>query len=96
MVPGAEPRLYVDIKDQGHMQRIVTEYMSDFNATSKKPMHLVLFQVGGWEGGGSRLVGRREQEWGEGRNVLGPAGGITYDHYGEVGDTVRYHFTCLC
>ena len=29
---------------------IVTEYMSDFNATSKKPMHLVLFQVSG--GGG--------------------------------------------
>ena len=59
MVPGAEPRLYVEIKDQGHMQRIVTEYMSDFNATSKKPMHLVLFQVGVGEGGDGRLVGGR-------------------------------------
>lgn len=45
MVPGADPKLYVDIKDQTHMQKVITEYLSDFNATSKKPMHLVLFQV---------------------------------------------------
>jgi hypothetical protein len=35
----------VDIKDHIAMQRVVTEYLADFNATSKKPMHLVLFQV---------------------------------------------------
>ena len=45
MVPGADPKAYIDIKDQAQMQKVITEYLSDFNATSKKPMHLVLFQV---------------------------------------------------
>nr|8GLV_Kg Chain Kg, DHC_N2 domain-containing protein [Chlamydomonas reinhardtii] len=44
MVPGADPRVYAEVKDPGAMQRVVTEYLSDFNATSKKPMNLVLFR----------------------------------------------------
>lgn len=39
------PQIYTEIKDQATMTRVVTEYLSDFNATSKKPMHLVIFQV---------------------------------------------------
>ena len=44
MVPGADPRVYTEIRDQPAMARVVTEYMNDFNATSKKPMNLVIFQ----------------------------------------------------
>jgi dynein heavy chain, axonemal len=44
MVPGADPKIYTEIKDQGAMLKIVQEYLSDFNATSKKPMQLVIFQ----------------------------------------------------
>ena len=39
------PQVYTQIKDQAHMASVVTEYLSDLNATSKKPMHLVVFQV---------------------------------------------------
>ncbi len=39
------PQVYGQIKDQSAMAAVVTEYLSDFNATSKKPMHLVVFQV---------------------------------------------------
>lgn len=45
MVPGADPKIYTEIKDQTAMTRVVQEYLSDFNATSKKPMNLVIFQV---------------------------------------------------
>ena len=38
-------QVYTQIKDQSAMAHVVTEYLSDFNATSKKPMHLVIFQV---------------------------------------------------
>lgn len=46
-----EPKNYVDIRDHSALQRVVTEYLADFNATSKKPMNLVIFQVGKMEGG---------------------------------------------
>lgn len=44
MVPGADPKVYTEVKDHAAMARVVAEYLSDFNATSKKPMHLVVFQ----------------------------------------------------
>ncbi|MEW5311651.1 MAG: hypothetical protein WDW38_003347 [Sanguina aurantia] len=44
MVPGQDPKIYCDIKDQSVMLTVVNEYLADFNATSKKPMNLVIFQ----------------------------------------------------
>ncbi|GLI65190.1 hypothetical protein VaNZ11_008652 [Volvox africanus] len=44
MIPGADPKIYGEVRDQSAMQRVVMEYLSDFNATSKKPMNLVIFQ----------------------------------------------------
>jgi dynein heavy chain len=37
--------VYTEIRDQAAALRVVTDYLADFNATSKKPMHLVIFQV---------------------------------------------------
>ncbi len=59
MVPGADPKVYTEIKDQGAMMRVVTDYLADFNATSKKPMHLVIFQVRGRGGRSVRIFARR-------------------------------------
>ncbi|GFR45764.1 hypothetical protein Agub_g7181 [Astrephomene gubernaculifera] len=44
MIPGADPRVYMEVKDQSALTRVVNEYLADFNATSKKPMNLVIFQ----------------------------------------------------
>ncbi|DBB17910.1 TPA: hypothetical protein ACH3X3_002922 [Trebouxia sp. C0006] len=44
MVPGAEPRVYTQISDPNKMLLVLKEYLSDYNAISKKPMQLVLFQ----------------------------------------------------
>ncbi|KAG2490029.1 hypothetical protein HYH03_011494 [Edaphochlamys debaryana] len=44
MVPGADQKVYGEVKDQTTMQRVVMDYLADFNATSKKPMNLVIFQ----------------------------------------------------
>eukprot|EP00967_Tisochrysis_lutea_P060424 scaffold77290_cov15-Tisochrysis_lutea.AAC.1 len=43
MVQGQD-KIYTQIMDQTAMAAVVNEYLSDFNATSKKPMHLVIFQ----------------------------------------------------
>jgi len=43
MVPGADPKIYTEVPDQEGLMNVVTEYLGDFNATSKKPMELVLF-----------------------------------------------------
>ena len=43
MVPGQDPRLYAEVKDHSVMVSTCNEYLSDHNATSKKPMNLVLF-----------------------------------------------------
>ncbi|KAG2427037.1 hypothetical protein HYH02_014682 [Chlamydomonas schloesseri] len=43
-VPGAEPRRYVEVTDFPRLTAVVTEYLNDLNAGSKKPMSLVLFQ----------------------------------------------------
>ena len=41
---GAEPRVYTQISDPNKMLVVLKEYLSDYNAMSKKPMQLVLFQ----------------------------------------------------
>ncbi|KAF5833108.1 hypothetical protein DUNSADRAFT_10689 [Dunaliella salina] len=43
MVQGQD-KIYTQITDQTAMAAVVNEFLSDFNATSKKPMHLVIFQ----------------------------------------------------
>ena len=41
---GAEPRVYTQVSDSSKMLAVLKEYLSDYNAISKKPMQLVLFQ----------------------------------------------------
>ena len=41
---GAEPRVYTQVSDSARMLAVLKEYLSDYNAISKKPMQLVLFQ----------------------------------------------------
>lgn len=43
-VAGAEPRIYTQVSDPSKMLVVLKEYLSDYNAISKKPMQLVLFQ----------------------------------------------------
>lgn len=43
MVPGQDPRQYTEVKEHSGMAAMCNEYLSDHNATSKKPMNLVLF-----------------------------------------------------
>ena len=44
MVPGQDPRLYDEITDVVRLYQTVVDYLADYNAVSKKPMALVLFQ----------------------------------------------------
>ncbi|CAM9191036.1 unnamed protein product [Choristocarpus tenellus] len=43
MIPGADPKVYEEVKDHEQLQAMVEEYLSEFNAESKQPMHLVMF-----------------------------------------------------
>ena len=43
LVPGADPRVYEEVTEYSTLHGVVSEYLGDFNATSKKPMKLVLF-----------------------------------------------------
>jgi outer membrane protein TolC len=43
MVPGADPKVYAEVMEYSHLHGVVSDYLGDFNATSKKPMQLVLF-----------------------------------------------------
>jgi dynein heavy chain len=43
MVPGADPRVYEEISDHAALQSAVEEYLGEYNADSKQPMHLVMF-----------------------------------------------------
>lgn len=43
-VAGAEPRVYTQVSDSQRMLAVLKEYLADYNAISKKPMQLVLFQ----------------------------------------------------
>eukprot|EP00741_Cyanophora_paradoxa_P016907 tig00020943_g16328.t1 len=42
--PGAEPRVYDEVPDAATLSRLVGQYLDDYNAMARKPMHLVLFQ----------------------------------------------------
>ncbi|GFH31516.1 uncharacterized protein HaLaN_30577, partial [Haematococcus lacustris] len=44
MVPGAEPPRYDEITDAALMTQVVSNYLSEYNSASKKPLNLVLFQ----------------------------------------------------
>ena len=43
LIPGADPKVYGEVLEYDQLHAVVTEYLTDFNSTSKKPMHLVLF-----------------------------------------------------
>ncbi|CAM9544257.1 unnamed protein product [Chrysoparadoxa australica] len=43
MVPGADPKIYEEIKDHANLQSTVEEYLQDYNSESKQPMQLVMF-----------------------------------------------------
>ena len=42
-MPGADPKVYGEIVEYDKLFSVVTDYLGDFNATSKQPMQLVLF-----------------------------------------------------
>jgi len=43
MIPGADPKIYEEIKNLDQLQPTVDEYLNEYNAESKQPMKLVLF-----------------------------------------------------
>ncbi|CAM9123848.1 unnamed protein product [Hapterophycus canaliculatus] len=43
LIPGAEPKVYEEVKDYENLQTTVEEYLGEFNGESKQPMHLVMF-----------------------------------------------------
>ena len=43
-IAGAEPKVYTQVSDSARMLAVLKEYLADYNAISKKPMQLVLFQ----------------------------------------------------
>jgi dynein heavy chain len=43
MTPGADPKVYVEIKDMRKLVKITEEYLDDYNSTSTNPMKLVMF-----------------------------------------------------
>ena len=44
MIPGADPKKYTEIEGMEALISVCKDYLSDYNAMSKKPMDLVLFQ----------------------------------------------------
>jgi dynein heavy chain len=42
MIPGADPRVYEEI-DVKELQPMIEDYLAEYNAESKQPMHLVMF-----------------------------------------------------
>ena len=43
MIPGAEPRIYAEVEDEGQLIKTVEEYLFDYNEETKNPMNLVMF-----------------------------------------------------
>ena len=42
-IPGADPKIYEEVKDMGKLVETVEEYLGDHNAESSSPMNLVMF-----------------------------------------------------
>jgi len=42
--PDADPKPYDEITDLTQLQKVMESYLDDYNAVSKSPMHLVMFQ----------------------------------------------------
>ncbi|KAJ3111551.1 Dynein heavy chain 1, axonemal [Phlyctochytrium bullatum] len=43
MTPGADPKVYVEIKDMRRLVKLAEEYLEDYNSTTTSPMRLVMF-----------------------------------------------------
>lgn len=43
LVPGADPKQYVELTSMPDVAKVVEDYLADYNANSKAPMKLVLF-----------------------------------------------------
>jgi dynein heavy chain len=43
LIPGADPRVYDEVNVLTELQPLIEEYLSEYNAESKQPMHLVMF-----------------------------------------------------
>lgn len=43
MTPGADPKIYVEVKDMRKLVKLSEEYLDDYNSTSTTPMKLVMF-----------------------------------------------------
>lgn len=43
MIPGADPKIYEEIKVMDELQPTIEEYLIEYNAESKQPMNLVMF-----------------------------------------------------
>jgi dynein heavy chain, axonemal len=43
MVPGADPKIYTEIKDMRRLVKVTEEYLDDYNSTTTSPMRLVMF-----------------------------------------------------
>lgn len=43
LVPGADPKVYMQLSDMNQLIKVVEEYLEDYNAVSNAPMKLVMF-----------------------------------------------------
>jgi dynein heavy chain len=43
MVPGADPKLYIEVLDQKQLRKVIEGYLDEYNAQTNKPMRLVMF-----------------------------------------------------
>ncbi|TPX59753.1 hypothetical protein SpCBS45565_g07659 [Spizellomyces sp. 'palustris'] len=43
MTPGADPKVYTEIKDMKRLVKLAEEYLDDYNSTTTNPMRLVMF-----------------------------------------------------
>ncbi|KAJ3214893.1 Dynein heavy chain 1, axonemal [Dinochytrium kinnereticum] len=43
MTPGADPKVYTEIKDMRRLVKLAEEYLEDYNSTTTSPMRLVMF-----------------------------------------------------
>lgn len=43
LIPGADPKVYMQLSDMNQLIKVVEEYLEDYNAVSNAPMKLVMF-----------------------------------------------------